>query len=373
MVDEQQQQQKPLHHGNPPWHAVTLIVTIVAIFIKQLVKKDDTTQEPKLEEILSRSLFPTIIPLRMIIAFRLLIATIIFVDLFRATALVVYLDHKTEYYPGSELRAGAPIEYHGYLTKHGTVRTGLRGIASFTMVTWTIQGITFLLTGLLPLLLLLNTTNNDSAEQQYIIFFYQIAVKMWEIMVPSAFLVSLVVTYVLWPMEVEASKQGRHSNLGLFNRFWPLLSHNLNVLAITIEVALMGGGPCLLTRNHYYMAPLYGAAYVLFSWIMKNQWVVLSSNKDHRWGPQFIYPFLDTTLGWQYTASIMALLLVLLLSHGIVVFGIQYLVTQIISPHLYTTTTENNNVLDDTITDWQRFGLHCCVILTVGCFVCRFR
>lgn len=103
-VPQQQQQQQ--HNENPPWHSVALMVAFVAIFLQ-------TTPdlEPIPRDTFTRVLFPQYHSLSALVAIRLLFTAIIFADVFRAFALVVYLDHKTEYYPGSHLQAGANIDY----------------------------------------------------------------------------------------------------------------------------------------------------------------------------------------------------------------------------------------------------------------------
>jgi hypothetical protein len=63
------------------------------------------------------------------------------------------------------------------------------------------------------------------------------------------------------------------------------------------------------------VAPLFGLVYVLYSWSMMHSWC------DPSKGPQFIYPFLDTTLGLTTSIALVALLLVLMLAYGIFAWG----------------------------------------------------
>lgn len=339
-----------LHNGNPPWHAVALIVAFVAIFVQQLPVKQ--SQVP--ETTFSHVLFPTIFPLRLVICMRLLFASIIFTDCFRAFALVEYLDHQTEYHPGSALKAGAPIHYRGILTKDGTLQSAALGVASFTMVTWLLEGLVFLSAALLPLYSNESTTAING-----------IVLCAWEIVAPTALLITLVVTYVLWPFAVAAERSGKKGNVGLLNRLGPLLAHNMNILAITTELSLLGGLPIRL--DHFAMAPLYGSAYVIFSWAMKDQWLPQLSQAERKaWGPQFLYPFMDTSLGWQHTASLAALLLVLLMSH-IAIYALQYFLRFGI-PFLFHAlpTIDDENAL-------FYFAAHCATVLGVGGLVCRFR
>eukprot|EP00540_Astrosyne_radiata_P003261 CAMPEP_0116837296 /NCGR_PEP_ID=MMETSP0418-20121206/8573_1 /TAXON_ID=1158023 /ORGANISM="Astrosyne radiata, Strain 13vi08-1A" /LENGTH=112 /DNA_ID=CAMNT_0004467161 /DNA_START=183 /DNA_END=521 /DNA_ORIENTATION=+ len=82
-----------------------------------------------------------------------------------------------------------------------------------------------------------------------------------------------------------------------------------------IEVAFLGGLP--IQWDHYAVAPLWGVAYIYFSWWMANKW-------DAQAGPQYCYPFLDTTLGWMATISLMVLLVVLLLFYALCAMGSDY-------------------------------------------------
>jgi len=59
-----------------------------------------------------------------------------------------------------------------------------------------------------------------------------------------------------------------------------------------------------------------GLIYVQFAWWMSNRWYPQENGS----GPQFLYFFLDTTLGWTTTKALVALLFVLLLFY--VVFSV---------------------------------------------------
>lgn len=349
------------HDGNPPWHAIAFIVGCIAIFVQQLLASPSNTSG---SSVFSHVLFPNILPLSVVVSIRLLFALIIFADVFRATSLVVYLDHRSEYYPGSQLKAGAPILYRGILTEDGTFWSGFLGVASFTMVTWILEGIFFFIAGILPLL------GGGEQDSRVIAALSSFALVLWEIATPCAFLLTLIVTFVLWPFAIEAEKQGKTGQVGLLNRMGPLLAHNLNVLAITMELSLLGGFP--IRWDHFAMAPLYGCIYVLFSWAMKNCWLPqLSREERQAWGPQFIYPFMDTTLGWNTTFSLLALLMVLMLSHcG--VYGLHQLL-YFYSPHLYD---QEDHIKDNGVAEDDspiRFVVHCSAMFIIGFCICRFR
>ena len=70
-----------------------------------------------------------------------------------------------------------------------------------------------------------------------------------------------------------------------------------------VEVGLLGGLPIYM--SHIAVAPLWGVAYVYFTWFMADKWAPKSE------GPQFIYPFFDTTLGVGASIALVVLLAVL--------------------------------------------------------------
>mmetsp|Transcript_28787 Transcript_28787/g.43949 ORF Transcript_28787/g.43949 Transcript_28787/m.43949 type:complete len:384 (+) Transcript_28787:42-1193(+) len=350
-----------LHHndGYPPWHAIALIIGFVAIFVQQLLASPSSSSNDNHSLLFSRALFPNMLPLSVVVSIRLGFALIIFCDIFRALFLAVYLDHRSDYYPGSQLKASAPILYRGILTKDGTIWSGFLCVASFTEITWMLEGVFFFLAGILPLL-----SKHDSNSSSIVVTkLSSLALMLWEIVTPCAFLVTLIVTFVLWPFAIEAKKQGNPGQIGLLNSPGPLLAHNLNVMAITMELSLLGGLP--LRRDHFAMAPLYGCAYVLFSWSMRNSWLPqLSATERKSWGAQFIYPFMDTTLGWNTSFSLLALLMVLLASHW-GVYGLHQLL------HFYGPRLSGAIVEDDD--DVRRFAAHCSVMFVIGVCICRFR
>eukprot|EP00545_Synedropsis_sp_CCMP1620_P012493 CAMPEP_0119011148 /NCGR_PEP_ID=MMETSP1176-20130426/5485_1 /TAXON_ID=265551 /ORGANISM="Synedropsis recta cf, Strain CCMP1620" /LENGTH=175 /DNA_ID=CAMNT_0006963925 /DNA_START=243 /DNA_END=770 /DNA_ORIENTATION=- len=133
----------------------------------------------------------------------------------------------------------------------------------------------------------------------------RVALLLFECAAPTALLVSAVVKYVLWPM---ALKQGSGNSFVLSHPI-TLLEHNGNVIMALTEVALLGGLPVRL--GDIAIAPLFGICYVYFSWWMMDKW----AEKDK--GPQFVYPFLDTTLGWVTTISLVVLLAVLAFFYGV--------------------------------------------------------
>ena len=72
---------------------------------------------------------------------------------------------------------------------------------------------------------------------------------------------------------------------------------------------------------------------------------------DHSYGPQFIYPFFDTTLKWKTSTSLLALLAVLVVSYAIFCF------------------------IDHVLAEYLGGGVlkHTMAVIVLGFAVCRFR
>jgi len=88
-----------------------------------------------------------------------------------------------------------------------------------------------------------------------------------------------------------------------------LLEHNANVLMVLVEIGLLGGLPIRL--QDFSVAPLFGIVYIFFTWSMSESWVAKTK------GPQFIYFFMDTTLGIKTSLFLLALLGVLSSYYGL--------------------------------------------------------
>eukprot|EP00550_Attheya_septentrionalis_P008643 CAMPEP_0198294568 /NCGR_PEP_ID=MMETSP1449-20131203/23063_1 /TAXON_ID=420275 /ORGANISM="Attheya septentrionalis, Strain CCMP2084" /LENGTH=287 /DNA_ID=CAMNT_0043994553 /DNA_START=68 /DNA_END=931 /DNA_ORIENTATION=+ len=175
---------------------------------------------------------------------------------------------------------------------------GWRILAPFTYWCWIMLGVSFGLSGILSLLA---ANESDSQETTYPIM-GRLALLSFEVVAPSCFLVSAVVKYALWPKAFREG--GGPAGTRPFKTFYGLSAHNANVIMVLIEVGLLGGG-LKVHLDHVAVAPLFGVAYVIFSWVMADQW-----HPEH--GPQFFYFFLDTTLGWITTLALLSLISILL-------------------------------------------------------------
>lgn len=211
-------------------------------------------------------------------------------------------DLDTDYEPQSKLRT-ITIQFRGILLQPDrSIRCGLLTMSSFNMICWFVLGIAFFLAGTISFMQVVGIRN----VSQWLL---RVTVLLFECAAPSTLLVSAVVKYALWPMALD---QGS-ANTEVFRNPVTLLEHNGNVIMTLIEVALLGGLPVRLTDLS--VAPLFGICYVYFSWWMMDKW----TSRDR--GPQFIYPFFDTTLGWTATLSLFVLLAVLTLFYLVFAFA----------------------------------------------------
>ncbi len=198
----------------------------------------------------------------------------------------------TDYYPGTRLKNVQGIPFRGVL-KSGipfreAVISGFMTLSSFTMWAWVLEGIAF---GFMACIPLLGWYQNP--------WWMRIAFLLWETVAPTALLVSAVVKYVLWPTAKLGSERNEN-NLNVLQHPCALLEHNANSIFCFVEIGLLGGMP--VRSSDVSVAVLFGIVYQLYSWAMMHRW---SKPED---GPQFIYPFFDTTLGVTTSLCLLGLL-----------------------------------------------------------------
>lgn len=172
----------------------------------------------------------------------------------------------------------------------------------FTSLSWNLLGLSFAFSGLLTLFV-------DNMSGQYSIAeimefpYMKLALRtsflLFETVAPLTMLVSVVVTYALWPNALRGD-----GNTDGFKRKAVLLQHNANTIMSLTEVGLLGGLP--VRFSDMALAPLFGVVYIIFSWGMRFKWVPSGE-------PQFVYFFLDTTLGRKSTIALLVLVVILTL------------------------------------------------------------
>ena len=191
------------------------------------------------------------------------------------------------------------------------------------------MGISFFLSGIIPLL----------PQTYHHRFLLRMALVSFEMAAPTAILVSVIVTYVLWP---EFLKKEGPSRTKRFQRPNVLIQHNLNSFFVLAELALLGKIP--ISLDHVAFVPLFGIAYILFSWLMATRFEPkttklrqedTNTNNEQRSppepiGPQYMYFFLDMTLpGWAPSIHFLGLLCVLLFFYAVLFFSKEFLFVNI--------------------------------------------
>jgi hypothetical protein len=178
----------------------------------------------------------------------------------------------------------------------GVVRMmGWRTQGFYTSWAWNLLGISFLLSGVIPLLVACGREDilHDNP------WLLRSALISFEIAAPSAFLTSFIVAHALWPKAYKT--HGASGTVG-FKGWINLLQHNANSAMVLLEIMLLGGLP--VTLNHIVFAILFGLLYIAFLWFMADRW-----SPGH--GPVYPYFFMDTTLGARTTLFMVMLMAVM--------------------------------------------------------------
>jgi hypothetical protein len=348
--------------GRPPWHTSCVIGICLLIALYYVPSVESLDRDLANVAVLTHSVGT--ISVTTMGWLRILLGSIMMGD-----SLYVVLWGKwqqdTEYYPGSQLQPQFHLPFRGILVERPySFSRGLVTLSSFTMWAWVLEGMAFWLLGYIAL----TTDNKDDDETRLTAAaatatvttmvpkqrIYRMAAVLWEIAAPTSLLVSSIVKYVLWPLALVSEG---NSNANGLKHPAALLEHNLNSLAALVEVGFLGGLP--VQMSHASLAVLFGLTYLAYTYVMVHSWPHGTQDKKldkhnkedrdmsitthqprtttpsssssssttttttavHR-GPQFIYPFLDTTLpGYQTTYCLLGLLAVLLLSHLLFCFA----------------------------------------------------
>ena len=323
-----------LKEAPPPWHTSALIVLLFAYFAAMVPKSLGSMDEIANKETFLHVNFPYLLTTGQVACIRIVLGSVMILDSLYAFFYGKWEQDTEYYYPYSQLKVVRDIPFRGYAYSQ-SLTSGFMTLSSFTMWSWVLEGLTFILLGGLTWYL------NLSSDSEPSVWFYRLALIGWEISAPTSILVSAIVKYVLWPMALE--KEGEN-NANLLKHPGALLEHNWNVLSCLVEVALLGGMP--IRYQDYALAPLFGLFYVLYSYAMVHSWAPASE------GPQLIYPFLDTTMEWRTTGCLLALLGVLTMAFGIFCA----------LDHFITEFLDEGDILS-----------HVAAVVVIGATVCRFR
>lgn len=317
----------------PPWHTVALVVGLFAIFLRGLPSLASLDEIATLETIQHVN-FDTIFSVQQVAWIRIFSGGIMLMDSTYAFLFGSWEQDTFYWQPASKLIPVQQIPFRGvFRIRPASIKSGLMTWSSFTMWSWLLEGWTFVLLGVLALF---------PPQQQWL---YRIALIGWEISAPTSILVSAVVKYVLWPTCMESSAKFKTQNV--LKHPGALLEHNWNVLAALLDIGIFGGLP--VRFQDVSVAPLFGLVYVLYSWSMMHSWCHADQHPGK--GPQFIYPFLDTTLGVTTSIALVVLLLVLMISYGIFA-GADHVLTEYAGGGI---------------------GTHTVIVVLFAACVCRFR
>ena len=279
-----------IHHGRPPWHAVLVLGTLVFLSILFFPTPSDLDHTVAVPETFTKRLFPKYMSVQALVIVRSISAAFILGLSLYALLLAMFGSEPTvlviPYLAQSKLQRGKPIALKGLYSQ-----------AAFTMWAWNLLGVSFGVNAYVTYLIM--------HERPVSPWLLRTAILLFEMAAPFTLLVAAVVKYALWPQSLKngAGKDPTKS----FKVFRVLCFHNLNVVLAMSEVALWGGLP---VRFHdASLAILFGCAFVAFAWAIRNGW-------NPSAGPQFLYFFLDTTLGITTSLVLIALCLVFVMFYA---------------------------------------------------------
>jgi hypothetical protein len=269
----------PLATAFPPWHSSALIGVLLALSIVSLPQDLDDLAKV---ETFTRRIFPTLVSLPALVVVRLGIA----LSCWLVTLYMLFLSSGweigTTYKPTSKLRN---TTYH---------IGGFKTLVPFTSWCWIMLGSNFSLTGYIALMAHLG---REQEVEQWVL---RSALVLWELSAPFALLVSAVVRYAIWPVVLAT---GKPHKLGSFRN---QMQHNMNSFYVLSEMAILGGPP--IKFAHISLPFFVGAVYILFTWF--NCYFLA----DPTFGPQYMYWFMDPTLGKNTTIALVALMSALVMS-----------------------------------------------------------
>jgi len=289
----------PIQSGIPPWHSIVFVV-VAGIITVMYLPSSESLDDYATVDVLTNSKYPQYLPLLMLGVLRIVVGCC-------AIALTIYLACFVE---------GGWVLYPNYLQSKSKLRhvplklTGFGTLCPFTSMSWLLFGVGFIMRGLLGVVLHEQQQQQQQQQQQdglhgllFLLLknrtYLRITFVMWELTAPFAMLTSSIIKYAIWPM---ALKGGKKHNLSCFRN---QLQHNSNSILSLMEVAVLGGIPVCL--DHLAYAILFGCFYMIFTWCTG----IYYHGNQTTIGPQYIYFFMDTTLGAITSYAILGLLIAL--------------------------------------------------------------
>jgi hypothetical protein len=317
----------------PPWHTLVAIVAIHLWFFSNF-PSTDRLDEVANKQVLMNVKHPSVFSIEHVATIRLILGAVMVLDTLYTLGFGSW-EQSTMYFPGSKLKA-AKIPFRG-IKFTGSLTASLRTMSSATVWCFMAEGVTFLMLGAIPWYSVL-TGKEPSTWIMRLAFFF------WEAVAPASMMVSATVKYVLWPMALMSKDPGSTDFLKSTS---VLLKHNWNVLSSLVEIALLGAMP-VRYADFSVGALLLGLPYLCFTYYMMYSWVDL-----RRHGPQFIYPFFDTTLGYKSTVCIVGILRMYIVSHVSFVWLHSFVVSEPFTS--------------------MGLGVHIGAVVIAGAGLCRFR
>lgn len=278
----------------PPLQSKLLVLTIFLLSAISIPNALSSIDQDATIDTLTTPLFPEYISRHALGWIRITFAAFIF-----AVTVYQFFEEREpfviHYLESSKLKRGVKINVDGINYQY-----------MFTSVSWNMLGLSFALNGLITLFVDKYEGELNVEELPYIKTIFRSAFFLFETVAPLTFLVSVVVTYALWPNALKAKKP----NTAEFKKPTVLLQHNANTFMILLEVGILGGIP--IRFSDMALAPLFGISYILFTWSIRFSWTPCRS-------PQFVYFFLDTTTGKTSTIALLVLVSVLMLFYNVLV------------------------------------------------------
>lgn len=301
-------------HTHPPWHTMALLGCFLGVFAATFPSLESIDKDATLQTF-THLVLPDLLSVEQLGWIRCACALFIFSVSLKATFFYPGMSQVTAYLPKSKLKRNVLIRMTGFRTQ-----------LPFTSWSWNLLGLSFALNGVIAL----NSQNDVSP------WLLRMALLVFETAAPSALLVAFVIRYAIWPRALQ------HGDTTQLKLPIVLIWHNANVIMILSEVCLLGGIHIDAHASYFSVAPIFGIVYVFFTWYMIPRW-----SKE---GPQFIYFFFDTTLGWTTSIALLMLLVVLMVFYGL--FGALVHVLSNLQGGLF---------------------IHTLAVLVVSSLICRFQ
>ena len=289
------------HHGRPPWHAVALVALLMTMAVMHLPSTTDLDDRVAADDLFTHRLFPDYMSVTMLLAVRTASAIYIF-------GLSLHSLH-VAHQPGQATTVVVPYLPQSKLQRgHALVLRGFYCQAPFTVWAWNLLGLSFAVNAYLTYATM--QQQQQQPQDAPPMWLLRAGIVLFETAAPLTLLVSAVVKYALWPRALQggAGKKGDDDPTRVLKSFRALSYHNVNVALAMAEVSLWGGIPVRL--GDLSLSVLFGCCYILFAWTMRNWWNPAA-------GPQFLYFFMDTSLGYATTMALAALCAVLVTFYGL--------------------------------------------------------